>query len=82
MIPIQILEIDIMFMMLMTGLNLSIKSIGWVEKRGKMIEGKMNLHGRSESHAITFTEESVRRYLFVCLPVPVCLHSFFDGSRV
>lgn len=53
-----------------------------MKKRRKMIEGKMNLHGRSESHAITFTEESVRRYLFVCLPVPVCLHSFFDGSRV
>ena len=30
-----------------------------------MIEGAGNLCGSSESHPIAFTEESVRRYLFV-----------------
>ena len=30
-----------------------------------MIEGAGNLCGSSESHSLTFTEESVRRYLFV-----------------
>lgn len=43
-----------------------------------MIEWEGNLCGSSESHAIAFTEESVRRYLFVRLSIPICPHKFFD----
>lgn len=44
-----------------------------------MIKGAGNLCGRSESHAIAFTEESVRRYLFIRLSVPICPHRFSEG---